>query len=340
MQIATLSAIPIETVNQAFADFMTNYVNLPAGQTDLASKSRDWLFRQIQGFPEASTDFPLLAPAFDIAFGSLARRTKIRPLDDVDVIPCLHATGGTYMDWFDGSVRITVPAMSRLSRFCHADGRTLNSTRIINRFVKALEQVPQYEAAAINRREEAATLSLSSYPWTFDIVPGFITAPERDGRSYYLIPDGQGHWKKTDPRIDRDRIARIDTQNGGRVLSAIRLSRFWNRRPTMPSAPTYMFEVMVSELYETREATPYVDLEFAAVLDHVGTAIWAAVPDPKSIQGNLNVLTLEERTKISDRAVADARRAQNAALLKQQGDQRGAIRAWEEILGPDFTVYG
>jgi hypothetical protein len=77
-----LSATQSLTVNQAFADFMTDSVNLPAGQSSVARRSQDWLFQQIHGFPAASDDFLLLAPDLDIALGSFARGTKTRALYD------------------------------------------------------------------------------------------------------------------------------------------------------------------------------------------------------------------------------------------------------------------
>lgn len=42
---------------------------------------------------------------------------------------------------------------------------------------------------------------------------------ELDGRDYYLIPNGDGHWEKTDPRKDRDTVTET---NQGMMVG------FWN----------------------------------------------------------------------------------------------------------------
>lgn len=53
--------------------------------TDDARASRDWLIGKMNDF-ENDEVFPVSYPGSHIAFGSFARRTKISPLDDIDLI--------------------------------------------------------------------------------------------------------------------------------------------------------------------------------------------------------------------------------------------------------------
>lgn len=328
------------TVNSAFDEFLRDKVNLSPSDTSTARASRDWLLGQIQKFPTASPDFPLLYPEKDIAFGSFARRTKIRPLDDIDQISCIHATGAMYVE-YGGVVQITTPAQSRLAAFCHDRSHTVNSIKIVNRLVKALSTVPQYKSAEVNRRSEAAVLQLTSYDWNFDIVPAFFTAPNTQGRTYYLIPDGTGHWKKTDPRKDRDRIVRINQKHGGHFLNVIRTLKYWHRRPTVPSLSSYAFETMVAGYYENcrQEASKWVDLEIATALRHVATAILTAIEDSKGIQGDLNTLSWDQRNAIRARALLDAARCDEARQFEKADDHESAIGKWREVFGPDFPEF-
>ncbi|MBX3465507.1 MAG: nucleotidyltransferase [Planctomycetes bacterium] len=330
------------TVDTAFEEFLRTKVNLDPDDTGGARRSRDWLLELIAKFPDTYGDFPLLYSERDIAYGSFARRTKIRELDDVDLISCLHATGGTYVDQgFGGPIQITVPASSRLSDFCHDNSASLNSIKVVNRFVKALAAVPQYSSAAINRRGEAAVLELTSYPWSFDVVPGFFTAPDAHDRTYYLIPDGSGHWKRTDPRRDRDRIAKVNQDHDGHVLSIVRLMKYWNRRPTMPSAPSYMFECMITDYYEGRvtKAVKWVDIETGQVLRYIAEAVLGVVNDPKGLQGDLNSLTFEQRWAIRERALLDAGRADEARAHETRKDHERSINKWREVFGPEFPPF-
>ncbi|MDF4613050.1 hypothetical protein P3434_18440 [Vibrio parahaemolyticus] len=80
------------TVNSAFNQFMADNVNIDSKKTTTARSSRDYLKGQVKGL----TDFFPLYSDKDINFGSFARRTKIRPLDDIDMIFTLSANGYTW----------------------------------------------------------------------------------------------------------------------------------------------------------------------------------------------------------------------------------------------------
>jgi hypothetical protein len=334
------------TVISAFAEFMEWTVNLAPTDTDTARASRRWLLEeQIEAFPDRHADFPFLYGSngeFDLPFGSFARNTKIRPLDDIDQISCLHADGASYVAYSNDDVQIEVPASSRLHAYCHDETSTLNSRKIVNRYVRALQDVPQYSAAAINRRSEAATLKLSSYAWNFDIVPAFITAPDVVGRNYFLIPNGKGHWKKTDPRMDRDRVFAINRFHDGNMLNIVRLVKYWHRRPTMPSMSSYLLECILMDHFENLGApiSQFPDLGLAAAFDAVQTRVLYAVSDPKRIQDDLNDLTWADRVAISERAALDAQRTREARALEGANDHRGSIEKWREIFGIGFPQYG
>ena len=88
------------TINTAFNEFMRDTVNLSASKVASARLSRDWLFDQIQKFPDSDSKFPTLKTKYSgahIAFGSFARKTKTRPLDDIDIMVCMNADGCTLM---------------------------------------------------------------------------------------------------------------------------------------------------------------------------------------------------------------------------------------------------
>jgi predicted nucleotidyltransferase len=329
------------TVNEAFNFFMANYVNLDSEQTRTATSSRDWLLTQIDSFPDKDDKFPRLYPEKDIYFGSFARRTKKRPLDDIDIMIALSADGAVYQEFSDRIEIYASDSSDKLKRLCFDGTKTLNSRKVINKFVSLLDKVPQYQSAGIKRNMEAATLNLVSYPWTFDLVPCFFTTKDYFGRDYYLIPDGNGHWKKTDPRIDRQRVQDINQAHDGNVLNVIRLMKYWNRRPTMPSMSSYLFENMILDFYfsQSSKASSYVDLEVPGILNYIRTAIFYVVNDPKDIQGNINHLSREEQDKISKRAYSDYLNSLEARKLEKEKDHKQSIAKWREVFGSDFPSY-
>ncbi len=332
----------VRTVSEAFNIFLKDYVNLDPDETQLARSSRDWLLDQIRLFPSREITFPKLYSEKDISFGSFARRTKKRELDDIDIMIAFIAEGGYYQEYIDRIEIYVSDYAYKLKPLCYDNTHTLNSRRFINKLVSLLDRVPQYDKANKKRNMEAATLNLKSYPWTFDLVPCFFTQKDWLNKDYYLIPDGKGHWKKTDPRIDRNRVTEVNQLNDGNVLNVIKLMKYWNERPIMPSMSSYLIENMILDFYSTQsytKASVYVDLEVPKVLQYIQDKIFYPVNDTKGIQGNINKLNSEERTKIFTRAYIDYKKALEATELESKGDQKLSIAKWGTIFGFNFPNY-
>jgi len=329
------------TVIEAFSNFLTNTINLDSKETKTARNSRDWLVQNIHKFPTNDKNFPFLYSDKDIFFGSFARNTKKRALDDIDIMICLHADFATYAE-LQNHIEVKASENSNLSKLCFNESNTLNSKKVINSFIKQLKAIPQYEKAEeISRNQEAAKIKLKSYDWNFDIVPCFYTTPDYSGKTYYVIPDGDGNWKKTDPRIDRDKVSSINQAHDGNVLNVIRIMKYWNKRPTMPSMSSYLLESMILDYYskETNPASRYVDIEIPKILHYLSYSIFSTVEDPKRIQGNLNSLSFDDQSKISARAFIDYQTSLKARSDETNGDHKGAIKNWSLVLGNDFPAY-
>lgn len=328
-----------KTVNAAFATFLNDTVNLDKDQTKIARGSRDWLLSQIRLFQNDET-FPKSYGEKDIHFGSFARKTKTRPLDDIDLMICLSGQGSTYHEYGD-RIEIKANLNTNLKNLCNDGTDILNSRKIINKFLAKLNDIPQYQNAEIKRNLQAAVLSLKSYDWAYDIVPCFFTAPIADGRTFYLIPDGKGNWMFTDPRKDRERTTTINQQHDGYVLNVIRSVKYWNKRPIMPSMSSSMLETMILDYYEktTTEISKWVDIEFIRVLQYIRDNIWYEVKDPKNIQGNINSLSQEHKQKIADKANEHYQIAISARNYEKTENHKSAINEWIKIFGGNFPKY-
>lgn len=249
-----------------------------------ARASRNWLLTQINSWPENDSEFPPLYPDINLHYGSFARRTKVRELDDIDVMIGVKGQGTTYTTDADGTIRLKVPDGIALRGLCHDGTDELNSRKVVNAFVTRLKSIPQYQNAEIKRNQQAAVLNLSSYTWSFDIVPCFITEADLMSRTYYVIPDGHGHWMKTDPRIDKDRVETINKNHGGRLWNVIRLIKFWNKRRSVTTMPPYLLECMILDFYENQwtQASTRPEAEVPRVLRHIALAILGNFEDPKA----------------------------------------------------------
>ena len=346
------------TVINAFNEFMRDIVNLDASQVTTARSSRDWLLDQIQRFPSNDSTSPMLKSRYSgdhIAFGSFARKTKTRPLDDIDLMVCMDAEFSdslTYCEYSHNNVEIHISNNyhGRYENYRHTTSGNeykLSSIRIVNKFVNNLSSVPQYKKAETRRNGEAAILNLSSYDWSFDIVPCIKTANDIYGKNYYLIPNGSGHWKKTDPRIDRDRLQRINQACNGNVLQVIRILKYWNQRPYKAGIPSYLLETMISNYYDNEInrgwsslVSGFIDMELVKVFEYLKNNIFYNVNDPKGIAGNINDIGYTNQNNLYQRLTVDFDKAKLARTYEGESKQKECINKWREVFGdlfPQFT---
>lgn len=326
------------SVNACFEEFRKEVVDLDPEQTKTARASRDFVLSNIARLSNEG-ELPNVLGNFCLNFGSFARNTKIRPLDDIDIMICYDGLDGVYdtiqkdklyhIRFADGH-----PYFNDLK---NDDGTTLNSRKVINQLIDALSGVESYSKAEMHRREEAATLQLSSYPWNFDIVPCFYT---RQG--FYLIPDGQGHWKNTDPRVDRMRVNTVNQTHSQIPLLLIRLMKYWKELKWGDAVYSYMFEQMVLDHIESSQMPMALSWQVRVlnVLGYLRSAINNPVMDPKGIQGDLNELDKDTRDRLSLIASMSSLSAEQAIKYERNGETQKAISQWKLVFGEQFPDYG
>ena len=180
------------TVDRCFDVFRRECVDLDPEQTKTARKSRDFVLQNIEGLSQKGL-LPQLYSGMSLNFGSFERKTKKQELDDIDMMVCYNGVGGSYHTVVENELyRVIFDKSIPVIKDCVEGDGSLNSRKVVNQLIGALNQVEHYKQAEKHRDHEAARLQLSSYPWNFDIVPCFYTAQQ-----FYLIPDGQGNWKNT-----------------------------------------------------------------------------------------------------------------------------------------------
>jgi len=329
------------TVNGAFSEFMRDFVNLDPDIVSSARDSRDNLLDNIDEFDNKDGFFNLHKP-FNVHFGSFARKTKCRELDDIDLMIGISADGATYNSngpWDD--IKITASTTNTAQKECTRDDGTSNSTEVTNKFKKKLENVREYSRSEIRRSGEAVVLNLKSRDWSFDIVPCFHTVTEDDGRAYYLIPNGNGNWKKTDPLKDKEHVTSTNQSKDGRLLELIRLVKKWNKVKNATTIPSYLLETMIVNYADSvDELDACIDFRLKKALKYISDNILASVYDMKEIQGDINNLSYSDRLVLQSKADADYLKAGIAWEYEKEGKKKEAIIKWREILGGDFPTYG
>ena len=325
------------TVNDCFEKFRKDVVDLEPGQTKTARGSRDFVYKTIGALFQKGL-LPRMYPAMNLNFGSFDRKTKQGRLDDIDLMVCYNGLGGSYTTEINNKLyKIVFDKSIPVIKDCLEEDGTLNSRKVVNQLIKALDQVPLYSIAEMHRDHEAARLQLSSYPWNFDIVPCFYTTQQ-----FYLIPDGQGNWKNTDPRIDRARVLRSDFKYQNLATPLIRLMKYWKEQKWPESVSSYMFEQMVLDYVESIPVLIALSWQVRVlnVLGYLRTAIKNPVMDPKGIQGDLNELDKDTRDRLSLIASMSSLSAAQAIEFERNGETQKAISQWKFVFGEQFPDYG
>ncbi|WP_102694148.1 SMODS domain-containing nucleotidyltransferase [Rummeliibacillus pycnus] len=317
--------------------FIKEHISLDADVTKTARNSRDFLYEQLKALPDKAENFPRLYPNKEIYnYGSFSRKTKIRPLDDIDFMLVFAADGGTY-ESIDNTIKIRVPESATNLYKLRDDNGYLSSRKVANKIKNNISKVSQYQKAEIRSNQEAVILNLISYDWSFDIIPAFITTEEIDGRSYYLIPDGDGHWKKTDPRIDQKRVTDANKNTEFNVLEFIRIIKFWNIEKNIKIS-SYLIENIVLNYFESRTIwNTSKKTQLMRFFEYLQTAIWLPVEDPKGLQGNLNDLEDSKKQTVEKRAKDCEEATRKAIAYEEAYDYEKADNQWRIVFGDEYV---
>lgn len=330
------------TVWGAFNSFREDTVDLPQAQTQTGRASRDYLFEQLKKLPPKYPWFPRLTGTY-VPYGSFARSIKIRPLDDIDVLVLLTGTGTevTTGSTNPHTIWLRVVATSApLSMFPDGHGY-VNSTKVLDAFKAALSDVPVYAKAEIKRDGQAVTLSLASYPWSFDVVPAVPVTNGQGGYSHFLIPNGSGDWTATDPRRDAERATIENKRHGGELLPVIRLLKYWNRRIHKPRLPSYYFENLVINTFRSEPRIADYGSAVSQFMSSCSTSLWMPCPDPKALGAALDAgIPADTKQKVADAMKEAATFASYATMYTSQGDAKTAIYWWGRIFGTEYPQYG
>ncbi len=328
------------TAPHAFEEFQQHNVNLNPDSVKKARGSRDYLQEQLIIVRDGNPNFPRISGQFK-PFGSFARKTKIQPLDDIDMLVMLNGQDAQVVQASWDSYTFLVSTTSELSplRPYVDEYGWVSSTKILGQFKGGLKQVQNYRKSEIKRTGVAVVLNLLSYDWAFDIVPALPIADWTGSTLHYLIPDGRGNWMRTDPRIDQELVTSANQNQNGYLLPLIRLIKYWNvRSRAAPRLASYYLESLLLNAF--RYGYPAIESKtrwsVPCAFQQLAYHVMFACPDPKGLGPNLDEgMTWETREKVRDAANDRAEYATYALHYEQQGDHQEAIKWWGYVF-PNF----
>ena len=333
-----------DTAAKAFERFRRDKVDLDPDDADKARRSRDYLKDQLIIIKKNNPDFPRITGDY-LPFGSFARNTKVRPLDDIDMLVILNRQDVEVVanpgEPYTYNVRITSNS-SPLRPYADEKGygySYINSTKILNRFKSGLQKVSNYQRSEIKRTGVAVVLNLSSYPWAFDIVPT-IPVPDYWGTTlYYLIPNGKSKWMKSDPRIDQKLVTEANKSQNSFLLPLIRVIKYWNVKSlAAPRLMAYHLETLLINAFKYGNPAIVSNIRSSIpdAFQQLARHVMYTCPDPKGLGPYLDAYLLNvDREKVRDAAIERSQYATCALDYEQKGDHAKAIKWWGYVF-PNF----
>lgn len=185
--------------------------------------------------------------------GSYIRKTKISPIDDLDIIFHLKAWN-TLIEWKNTEkkeCKIYIKPENYenhpLKNYISVESNKyyISPNKILNKIKTSIkDRYPQTEDIA--KRWECITTYFSSYDITIDCMPYAWVSNE----NYILIPTSWNNlfWKKSNPDLDKEKIDGLNNKINfnWKLKWVIKIMKYWNNhKNTWVSFRSYVLECII-----------------------------------------------------------------------------------------------
>ncbi|MDC0744816.1 CBASS oligonucleotide cyclase [Polyangium mundeleinium] len=288
------------TLAQAFQTFLQN-LELTEAERANASNQQRYLRQKI--------DLHLGGVERDFLSGSYARRTAIRPLNDIDIFLVLDRRHHGDVDMR------TAPesCLQKLSRALVAAYTNKDKPTIQGRSVHI-----EFTGTGIG----------------YDVVPAFVVSGDM-----YMIPDrNRRSWINTNPEVHKQSLVNANARAGGKLNPLVKAAKRWNRQQGEPMR-SFHLEVLACSAFSTPPASYLEGLR--ALFEYLAGAVQGRCPEPAGVGPNVDEgMTSEER----GRSTTMLRHAAEVVLYALSMDARGfteeAHFVLRELLGPEYPERG
>ncbi len=263
--LANLYGTQKPSIDSDFEDLLSRKINIAPGIRSKASDSQNHLREFLSKERHRDTSFPPVLSRVDADFlgGSFARHTKNWPLDDIDVYVPLDGHGLFYYQnglqlpflvQSDGGL-LWNPLLG--SRW--ANGMYVSSAKVVWEFAAVLSR--HYQDSDVRANGNCVSVRLkhgktaNNEGLGYDVVPCFSLKPRNTGEfEFYLIPDGNGGWIRTNPRFDTIWCEMLQTYHNKVYRKVVKLVKFWNENFLSRKFSSYYIEFAVCREFWGRKA--------------------------------------------------------------------------------------
>lgn len=336
-----------QSVAGAFSRFLDKEINIAAGTRSRASGSHNRVREILVDESDTDDEFPRILRDADTDFlgGSFARHTKIRPLDDIDIYFPIDGCGLVYTSHgrtlgysvLTDDASLENPLVVGGDRWMN--GSNISSKKLIDGFAKVLRG---YYPSTTRIRRAGEAVNITTTAFGFDIVPCFALRPHTPFESaFYLIPDGNDGWIRTNPRLDHDVSSRLQSQNAKTHRPAVKLLKWWNLNRFATKFGSYYIELAIMRALDSLNNVGVAHASIAEAVAHAFVAVSTAAANgnlaswiPNAPPVEAPSLSVVERIELATTTANAA-----SALTKERaGDIGGALKEWAKVFGDSFPT--
>lgn len=282
------------TIAQAFQQFLQDLELRPA-ERDEASRQHTNLRQQLQKKLDVEDNF---------LSGSYARRTAIRPLNDIDVFLVLEAT---------------------------AELSTASAPQRVLQVVKStLEAIYPGKSATLQSR--SVNIEFSGTGIAYDVVPAFSAGDE-----VYKIPDCDApKWIKTNPKIHRELSVEANERAGDKLKPLVKAVKHANNVHA-GGARSFHLEALAWKILTSPPESNLAGLRI--LLDGLVARICDPCPDPAGLGADIRPSTVKcQQAQAWLRKMATL--AEEAETLAADGRTGEAHARMRELFGKVWPEEG
>jgi len=286
------------TVDQKFDEFKSK-LEITEREEDDAITKHTYIREKIQ--KKISTEDVFLT-------GSYKRRTKIRPLKDVDMFV-------VYAEEF-------------------RDTYLSNPKKIISELrVLLMEIYGDHFKDKVKEQYHSVNIDFATIG--FDVIPAFS-----EGNNY-IIPDLDiNEWIKTNPKVYAEILTNKNEENQKKLIPLIKMVKHWNQRIKKEQGKkplkSFLIEVILVEAFQSppQNFKTGVKIAFEFIYNNIEKG---GFKDPAGLGPNIDSkLTSYEKQFIAQLAGQVLQKAVKALKEEEDGNDYDALRLWYEIFGDPF----
>lgn len=200
-------------LDAAIERYISTDIALSAKDISGCAASREWFLTRLRNEIEADENGPqLFASEPFVNFGSYFKGTKVRDVDEFDVLVVMDSNTGVFSS---GGIEVgygrgsAAPNHKYDSRFRKPDGSGVSPAKLLAWLRGIATNIANaYGGEAPERDGQAITVRIASRALAIDLVPAGAFTRATDGEAFYNIAKGDltDGWTLTSPRVDIEQL--------------------------------------------------------------------------------------------------------------------------------------